>query len=165
MGDGFLGFLVLHCQPVLQPNQCFAYAISHQGDIKYINQKVDGISLTFFRVEGVEAMQKTISLMVIVGAFCGSALCVNAVAAPPVNNAVPPCDESVNSRKPSCNMDSDSVNQPPQMPHERGVIVPPEVPAEGLPNQEQRRQQQRPLPNDPVPVDPASQKPGNNLKN
>jgi hypothetical protein len=57
---------------------------------------------------------------------------------PPVNNTVPPCDDSPNSKKPSCNIDSDSVNIPPKMPHERGVIVPPEVPAEGLPNREKQ---------------------------
>ena len=101
-------------------------------------------------------MQKPISLLLVISACYGMSL--NAVAAPPVNNAVPPCDEAARSTKPSCNIDSNSVNQPPQMPHERGVIVPPEVPAEGLPNQ-----QQRTLPGDPAPVDPAT--PGNNLRN
>ncbi len=105
-------------------------------------------------------MQKPISLLLVISACYGMSL--NAVAAPPVNNAVPPCDEAARSTKPSCNIDSNSVNQPPQMPHERGVIVPPEVPAEGLPNQQQR-QQQRTLPGDPAPVDPAI--PGNNLRN
>jgi hypothetical protein len=103
-------------------------------------------------------MQKTFALMVVIAAFSG-----NVWAAPPVNNAVPPCDDAVGSKKPSCNLDSDSVNQPPQMPHERGVVVPPEVPAEGLPNQQQRRQQTQPA--DPLPVDPGAHKPGNELKN
>lgn len=106
-------------------------------------------------------MQKPLSLLLVISACYGMSL--NALAAPPVNNAVPPCDEAARSSKPSCNIDSNSVNQPPQMPHERGVIVPPEVPAEGLPNQQQRRQQQRTLPGDPAPVDPAT--PGNNLRN
>jgi hypothetical protein len=112
--------------------------------------------------KGVADMQKTISLLWLAIALSGMAF--NVTAAPPVNNAVPPCDESTHSKKPSCNMDSDSVNQPPKMPHERGVIVPPEVPAEGLPNQDQRRQQQRSLPGDPPQMD-GTQRPGNNLKN
>lgn len=112
-------------------------------------------------------MQKPISLLFVSGVFYG--MTFSAIAAPPVNNAVPPCDDTAQSKKPSCNMDSDSVNQPPKMPHERGVIVPPEVPAEGLPNQDLRRQdpqrQPRTAPGEPAPVDPAMQKPGNNLKN
>lgn len=105
-------------------------------------------------------MQKTLLFILVTGALSS-----NVWAAPPVDNTVPPCDDAAASKKPSCNIDSDSVNQPPKMPHERGVIVPPEVPAEGLPNKEQRRQQQRPHPADPVPVDPASRPPGNELKN
>ncbi len=76
---------------------------------------------------------------------------------PPVNNAVPPCDNSPNSKKPSCDMDSDSVNVPPKMPHERGVIVPPEVPAEGLPNRE------KDIPPPKEPMQPTSFE--NNLQN
>jgi hypothetical protein len=76
---------------------------------------------------------------------------------PPVNNAVPPCDNSPNSKKPSCDMDSDSVNVPPKMPHERGVIVPPEVPAEGLPNRE------KDIPPPREPMQPTSFE--NNLQN
>lgn len=123
-------------------------------------------------------MQKPIPVLLLAGLLYGTSL--SAVAAPPVNNAVPPCDDSAQSKKPGCRIDSDSVNQPPKMPHERGVIVPPEVPAEGLPNQELRRQDpQRPnlplqdpqrqpprtAPGEPATVDPATQKPGNNLKN
>lgn len=110
-------------------------------------------------------MQKPISLLLVISACYGMAGSAVAAPPPPVNNAVPPCDETAHSEKPSCNMDSDSVNQPPQMPHERGVIVPPEVPAEGLPNQQQRRQQKQPgtLPGDPATVDPGL--PGNNLRN
>jgi hypothetical protein len=51
---------------------------------------------------------------------------------------------------------------PPKMPHERGVIVPPEVPAEGLPNQNQRRQNSQPRPDPREPVPPATD---NHLKN
>lgn len=55
----------------------------------------------------------------------------------PVNNVVPPCDRSAKTSKPDCNTDADSLKQPPAMPGERdSVIVPPEVPAEGLPHQQ-----------------------------
>jgi hypothetical protein len=80
-----------------------------------------------------------------------------------VNNTVSPCEDAAISNKPSCNIDSDSVNVPPKMPHERGVIVPPEVPAEGLPNQNQQRQNNQQPHQDPrEPVVPA---PDNHLKN
>lgn len=79
-------------------------------------------------------MRKFILVMMVVGPLMSNAWADK----PPVNNVVPPCDNSPNSKKPSCNMDSDSVNVPPKMPHERGVIVPPEVPAEGLPNREKQ---------------------------
>ena len=69
---------------------------------------------------------------------------------PPVNNAVPPCDDSVASRKPPCHIDSDSVNVPPEMPNQGGVIVPPEVPAEGLPNREKSRETPPERPRDPL---------------
>ena len=65
------------------------------------------------------------------------------VKPPPVNNAVPPCDDAAASQKPSCHIDSDSVNNPPATPDERGVIVPPEIPAEGLPNRDK-------MPRDPI---------------
>lgn len=103
-------------------------------------------------------MQKIFTLMLVTGALASQAW-----AAPPVDNTVPPCDDAVASKKPSCHMDSDSVNQPPKMPHEHGVIVPPEVPAEGLPNQKQRRQQQHPT--EPVPLDPAAPQSGSQLSN
>ncbi len=100
-------------------------------------------------------MQKPITLFLVSGLFYGMTL--SAVAAPPVNNAVPPCDDAAQSKKPGCHIDSDSVNQPPKMPHERGVIVPPEVPAEGLPNQELRRQDpQRPQPATAGPTAPVT---------
>lgn len=73
--------------------------------------------------------------------------CITGVSwadAPPVNNTVPPCDNSAITRKPSCNMDSDSIKAPPETPQqkrvrEKGVVVPPEIPAEGLPNREPNR--------------------------
>lgn len=81
---------------------------------------------------------------------------------PPVNNTVPPCDNSPNSKKPSCDMDSDSVNVPPKMPHERGVIVPPDIPAEGLPNREKQIPPKEPvIPKEPL--QPTSLE--NNLQN
>lgn len=91
-------------------------------------------------------MRKLIPMIVLLCSMTTSVLMNTAWSAekvkpatkPPVNNAVPPCDDSPNSKKPSCNIDSDSVNVPPIMPHERGVIVPPEVPAEGLPNREKQ---------------------------
>lgn len=88
-----------------------------------------------------------------------------------VDNSVPPCDESATSGKPSCRNDSDSINVPPKMPHERGVIkppnMPPEVPAEGLPNQSQPRQSPSPSadPRQPQTEDPASPRPGTELRN
>lgn len=97
-------------------------------------------------------MRKLIILMLVMGFTVGTAWADK----PPVNNAVPPCDNSPNSKKPPCNMDSDSVNVPPKMPHERGVIVPPEVPAEGLPNRE------KPTP-PKEPIQPTSRE--NNLQN
>jgi hypothetical protein len=55
----------------------------------------------------------------------------------PVNNAVPPCDDAKVTEKPPCSIDSESIKKPAQMPNEKGgVIVPPEVPAEGLPHQD-----------------------------
>lgn len=80
---------------------------------------------------------------------------------PPVNNAVPPCDNSPNSKKPSCDMDSDSVNVPPKMPHEKGVIVPPDIPAEGLPNRDKQTPKEPVLPKEPL--QPTSLE--NNLQN
>lgn len=67
---------------------------------------------------------------------------------PPVNNAVPPCDNSAVTRKPPCNMDADSIKAPPETPHqksvrEKGIVVPPEIPAEGLPNREHQREPNR----------------------
>ncbi|HSI29404.1 MAG: hypothetical protein ACAH05_06815 [Methylophilus sp.] len=111
-------------------------------------------------------MRKLILMMLVVSPLMTSSLVNSAWAAekaakpgtkPPVNNAVPPCDNSPNSKKPSCDMDSDSVNVPPKMPHERGVIVPPEVPAEGLPNREKS-----------APLEPVQELPDshdNHLKN
>lgn len=53
----------------------------------------------------------------------------------PINNAVLPCDNSEHSGKPPCRSDSDSITVPaPTRDERKGVIVPPEIPAEGLPN-------------------------------
>lgn len=58
----------------------------------------------------------------------------------PIDNVLPPCDSSSKTVKPDCKIDSDSIKQPPAMPGERdSVIVPPEVPAEGLPHQENEK--------------------------
>ncbi len=54
---------------------------------------------------------------------------------PAIKDAVPPCDGSADMSKPPCNMDSDSINIPPKFPDDKGVIVPPEIPPQGLPNQ------------------------------
>lgn len=75
-------------------------------------------------------------LLVMLGSSTATAWAAPPAKKPPINNAVPPCDNSVASQKPSCHIDSDSVNVPPRTPDERGVVVPPEVPAEGLPNRE-----------------------------
>lgn len=84
---------------------------------------------------------------------------------PPVDNTVPPCDNTANRGKPGCNLDSDSVSPPPPTHDERGIVVPPEVPAEGLPNQDQRRQQQRPDPPSHAPAVPSTRAPANELRN
>lgn len=58
----------------------------------------------------------------------------------PVDNTVPPCDHSDATSKPDCKMDSDSLKVTPPVPGEReSVIVPPEVSAEGLPNDPRTR--------------------------
>ncbi|MCB5191462.1 hypothetical protein LG198_12055 [Methylobacillus arboreus] len=73
--------------------------------------------------------------------FTAAMLAMSAQADPaPVDNVVPPCDDSAATDKPDCKTDSDSVKVPPPMPGEReSVIVPPEVPAEGLPNDPRTR--------------------------
>lgn len=51
------------------------------------------------------------------------------------DEVVPPCDNSSSSNKPPCDKDSGNVRLPRAMPHEdQSVIVPPDIPAEGLPN-------------------------------
>lgn len=108
-------------------------------------------------------MQETLFLKLLPVSLCVGLWSTSAWSAPPVDNTVPPCEDAAISNKPSCNNDSDSVNVPPKMPHERGVIVPPEVPAEGLPNQDKRRQNSQQPRQDPrEPVAPA---PDNHLKN
>lgn len=85
---------------------------------------------------------------------------------PPVDNTVPPCDNAANRGKPGCHLDSDSVNHPPPSQDERGIVVPPEVPAEGLPNQDQRRQQRQPAdPPSHAPAVPSTRAPANELRN
>ena len=48
-----------------------------------------------------------------------------------------PCDNSDKTDKPPCNTDSESIKVPAPMPTEKdSVIVPPDIPAEGLPNED-----------------------------
>lgn len=48
-----------------------------------------------------------------------------------------PCDNTENSGKPHCNTDTESITVPAAMPNERdSVIVPPDIPAEGMPHQD-----------------------------
>ncbi|HYD33392.1 MAG TPA: hypothetical protein VEA39_02385 [Methylophilaceae bacterium] len=48
-----------------------------------------------------------------------------------------PCDDSAKTAKPLCDTDSESIKVPSAMPTERdSVIVPPDIPAEGLPHQD-----------------------------
>lgn len=108
-------------------------------------------------------MKKTIFSARMLSVLIGATWMASAWSAPPVDNTVPPCDHAGTSKKPACNMDSESVKMPPKMPHERGVIVPPEVPAEGLPNQDKRRQEG--VPPRPQPPNVAPSSPGNELKN
>jgi len=50
-----------------------------------------------------------------------------------------PCDNSEKTDKPPCNTDSESIKVPAPMPTEKdSVIVPPDIPAEGLPHQDGR---------------------------
>ena len=49
----------------------------------------------------------------------------------------PPCDNLETTDKPPCDTDSESIKTPAPMPTEKdSVIVPPDIPAEGLPNQD-----------------------------
>ena len=49
----------------------------------------------------------------------------------------PPCDNLETTDKPPCDTDSESIKVPTPMPTEKdSVIVPPDIPAEGLPNQD-----------------------------
>lgn len=55
-----------------------------------------------------------------------------------IDNTLPPCDKSVTGNKPPCSTDPDSIKIPPKSPDDnRGVIVPPEIPAQGLPDRSQ----------------------------
>lgn len=48
-----------------------------------------------------------------------------------------PCDNLESTDKPPCDTDSESIKVPTPMPTEKdSVIVPPDIPAEGLPNQD-----------------------------
>ena len=60
----------------------------------------------------------------------------------------PPCDNLETTDKPPCDTDSESIKVPTPMPTEKdSVIVPPDIPAEGLPNQDKNS------PSDNVPVE------------
>jgi len=57
----------------------------------------------------------------------------------PIDNTVPPCDNSPTGNKPSCNMDSGSVKTAPKMPDATdGAIITPEAPIRGLPDRNQQ---------------------------
>ena len=59
-----------------------------------------------------------------------------------------PCDNLETTDKPPCDTDSESIKVPAPMPTEKdSVIVPPDIPAEGLPNQDKNS------PSDNVPVE------------
>lgn len=61
------------------------------------------------------------------------------VEAAPINNAVPPCDNSGTSGKPPCSIDSDAVIPAPKTPDATdGAIIFPEKPTKGLPNRTQK---------------------------
>jgi len=64
-----------------------------------------------------------------------------ALAEPPaIDNTLPPCDNSVAGNKPPCTTDSDSIKMPPKThDDDHGVIVPPEMPTQGLPDRSQDR--------------------------
>lgn len=48
-----------------------------------------------------------------------------------------PCDDSETTDKPDCDTDAESITVPEPMPTEKdSVIVPPDIPAEGLPHQD-----------------------------
>lgn len=87
-------------------------------------------------------MHKTLVILIglIVG-LPGMLTMQQAMADPaPIDNVLPPCDSSNKTSRPDCKTDSDMLKQPPAMPGERdSVIVPPEVPAEGLPHQENEK--------------------------
>jgi len=57
----------------------------------------------------------------------------------PIDNTVPPCDNSSVGNKPSCNIDSGSVKTAPQMPDATdGAIITPDAPVKGLPDRSQQ---------------------------
>lgn len=50
-----------------------------------------------------------------------------------------PCDNLELTDKPPCDTDSESIKAPTPLPNEKdSVIVPPDIPAEGLPNQDDK---------------------------
>ena len=59
-----------------------------------------------------------------------------------------PCDNLETTDKPPCDTDTESIKVPAPTPTEKdSVIVPPDIPAEGLPNQDKNS------PSDNVPVE------------
>ena len=61
-----------------------------------------------------------------------------------------PCDNLETTEKPPCDTDSESIKVPAPMPTESdSVIVPPDIPAEGLPNQD------KDSPSDSIPNPPT----------
>lgn len=57
------------------------------------------------------------------------------IGAPPVDNTLPPCDDSINGAKPPCTVDADSIMVPPPIPNEgENIITPPEEPVRNTPD-------------------------------
>jgi len=57
----------------------------------------------------------------------------------PIDNTVPPCDNSPAGNKPPCNIDSGSVKTAPKMPDATdGAIIIPDAPTKGLPDRSQQ---------------------------
>ena len=52
-----------------------------------------------------------------------------------IDDIKPPCDNSKTTDIPPCETDSEGVENPTAVPNDP-VIVPPDIPAEGLPNQD-----------------------------
>src|SRR5689334_24292209 len=56
----------------------------------------------------------------------------------PIDNTVQPCDSSQLTEKPPCNADAESVTIPAPTPDDRGSVIVPPAPKEGLPSQDKK---------------------------